>query len=209
MSVPNAPTVPTRFDGDHDRVALIVPGVGYSPARPLLHFARSVLLRHGWTVQELWWHVPDGFAELATEDRIAWVERQVAGAVDAERGVCRLLVGKSLGSLAASVAADRNLPAAWLTPLLTVDQVSRALHRSGAPTLLVGGTADKLWDRPTADATGHQVLELPAADHGLELPDDPLGSIDVLRQVTSRLDRFIAALGTGSGTSGSDVGPWS
>lgn len=52
-------TIPTRFDGAHDRVAVVVPGVGYSPARPLLHFARGVLLQHGWTVQELWWRVPD------------------------------------------------------------------------------------------------------------------------------------------------------
>ncbi|MFG2985905.1 hypothetical protein ACGFYQ_32435 [Streptomyces sp. NPDC048258] len=93
-------TVPTRFDGARDRVALVVPGVGYSPARPLLHFARGVLLQLGWTVQELWWKVPDDLSQFTVDDRVAWVERQVAQAVDAEAGACRLLVGKSLGSLA-------------------------------------------------------------------------------------------------------------
>ncbi|MEU3558566.1 alpha/beta hydrolase [Kitasatospora sp. NPDC006786] len=197
MPDPSALAAPTRFAGAPDRVALVLPGVGYTPARPLLHFARAVLLRHGWTVQELWWQLPDGFREFEPEERIAWVERQAVRAVDAEHGACRLVVGKSLGSFAASVAADRGLPAAWLTPVLTVDHVVRALHRTGAPTLLVGGAADRLWSRPTADATGHEVLELPAADHGLELPDDPVGSIDALRQVTSRLGRFVAALGAG------------
>ncbi|MGW2867692.1 alpha/beta hydrolase [Kitasatospora sp. NPDC001225] len=197
MPDPSPLAVPTRFDGAPDRVALVVPGIGYTPARPLLHFARSVLLRHGWTVQELWWQLPDEFRAFEPEDRTAWVERQVAEAVDAERGACRLLVGKSLASFACGVAADRGLAAAWLTPVLTSEPVARALARAEAPTLLVGGGADKLWDRRTAESTGHEVLEVPAADHGLELPDDPLGSIDVLRQVTSRLDRFVASLTKG------------
>ncbi|MEU7092754.1 alpha/beta hydrolase [Kitasatospora aureofaciens] len=105
MSSPAALGLPTRLDGDPDRVALVIPGAGYSPARPLLHFAGSVLQRHGWTVQELWWHVPDAFREFTTDDRIDWVERQVAEAVDAEHGACRLLVGKSLGSFAAGLGA--------------------------------------------------------------------------------------------------------
>lgn len=200
MAAPSALSFPTRFDGDPDRVALVVPGVGYSPARPLLHFASAALVRHGWTVQELWWQIPDEFVEFTVEQRIAWVERQVAEAVDAEGGACRLLVGKSLGSFAASLAADRALAAAWLTPVLAVDHVARALHRATAPTLLIGGSADKLWDRGVADSTGHQVLELPAADHGLELPDDVLGSVDLLRAAVARLDTFLGALPPGAGT---------
>ncbi|MFJ9771887.1 alpha/beta hydrolase [Kitasatospora sp. NPDC101157] len=198
MSAPAALGLPARLDGDPDRVALVIPGVGYSPARPLLHFAGAVLQRHGWTVQELWWQLPDQFAEFAMGERIAWVERQVAEAVDAEHGACRLLVGKSLGSFAAGLAADRDLAAAWLTPVLTLDHVTRALRRASAPTLLIGGGADELWNRATADSTGHQVLELPAADHGLELPHDPIGSVDTLREAVTRLDEFIASLAPGT-----------
>ncbi|MER7669713.1 alpha/beta hydrolase [Kitasatospora sp. NPDC096128] len=194
MAAPSALSLPSRLDGDPDRVALVVPGIAYTPARPLLHFACSALVRHGWTVQELWWQLPDDFVDFTAEQRAAWVERQVAEAADAERGACRLLVGKSLASFAAGLAADRAIPAAWLTPVLTSDHVARALHRTTAPTLLVGGGADRLWDRSVADATGHQVLELPAADHGLELPNDPLGSIDLLRTAIARLDTFLAAL---------------
>ncbi|MFE7530205.1 hypothetical protein ACFU7Y_31485 [Kitasatospora sp. NPDC057542] len=79
----------------------------------------------------------------------------------------------------------------------TADRVARALHRTEAPPLLVGGGADRMWGRPTADAAAHEVLELPAADDGLELPDDPLGSIDALRQVAARPDGFVAARGAG------------
>ncbi|MFJ9695453.1 alpha/beta hydrolase [Kitasatospora sp. NPDC101183] len=185
--------VPTRFDAGRGRVALLVPGVGYSPARPLLHFAREVLLRHGWTVQELWWQVPANLAELPMDERIAWVEAEVSRAIDAEDGACGLLLGKSLGSLACGLAAERGLPAAWLTPLLTVDRVVGSLRAAEAPTLLVGGTADRLWNGEAAASTGHEVLEIPDADHSLELPD-PLASVAVLHQVLTRLNTHLATL---------------
>lgn len=195
MPDPSPFTVPTRFGGAPDRVAVVVPGVGYSPARPLLHFARGVLLQHGWTVQELWWQVPDDFSRFTVDDRIAWVERQVTQAIDTEAGACRLLVGKSLGSLACGVAADRDIAAAWLTPVLTAGRVARALQRAKAPTLLIGGSADKLWDSRIAESLRHDVLEVPSADHALELADDAAGSVGVLQQAVLRLDRFIGSLG--------------
>ena len=38
-----------------------------------------------------------------------------------------------------------------------------------------------------------------AADHGLELPHDPVGSVDTLREVVARLDGFIGSLAPGDG----------
>ncbi|WP_031067988.1 hypothetical protein [Streptomyces sp. NRRL WC-3742] len=187
-------SLPTRYDAGRGRVALVVPGVGYSPARPLLHFAREVLLRHGWTVQELWWQPPGDLSGLPMDERIAWVEDEAARAIDAENGACGLLLGKSLGSLAGGLAAERDLPAVWLTPLLTAEQVAASLHAAKAPTLLIGGTADHWWNGPTATATGHQILEIPSADHSLELPGDPLTSVDILRNVITRLDTYLTAL---------------
>ncbi|WP_063739208.1 alpha/beta hydrolase [Streptomyces hokutonensis] len=193
--VPGPFAVPTRYDGAPDRVAVVVPGVGYTPAMPLLHFARAVLLQHGWTVQELWWRIPDDFSRFGVEERIAWVEAEVTRAVDAEAGACRLVVGKSLGSLGCGVVAERDIAAAWLTPVLTIDQVVRGLRRAQAPTLLVGGGADKLWDSGVAGSSGHEVLEIPGADHSLELAGDARGSVDVLGEVVSRLDQFVGSLG--------------
>lgn len=143
----------------------------------------------------MWWRIPGDFSEFSAEERVAWVEGQVAGAVEAERGACGLLVGKSLGSLGTGVAAERSLPAVWLTPLLTLEHVVRSLRRTQAPTLLVGGTADRMWDSEVADGLGHDVLEVPSADHSLEVGGDVVGSVEVLRQVVERLDRFIGSLG--------------
>ncbi|MGV9387128.1 hypothetical protein ACWDRB_65915 [Nonomuraea sp. NPDC003707] len=181
----------TRHDGDPDRVAVLLPGRGYVPARPLLHFAGAVLRRHGWSVREVWWQSP------ATQDAgelAGWVMEQARQALDGERAERLLLVGKSLGTFAAPLAAERGLPAIWLTPLLRHEAVVEALRRTGAPTVLVGGSADKLWDGEAARGLGHPYLEVPGADHGLEAFEDPVRSVEILRDVTAEMDRFVAGL---------------
>lgn len=169
-----------------ERVAVVLPGRGYTPARPLLHFTRSVLEFHGWTVRELWWRPP------VLSEYLPWVREQTELALDT-LPVGQLLVGKSLGSLAAPVAVRRGLPAVWLTPLMSNSTVVEALEKSTAPTLLVGGTADVLWDPETARRTGHQVWEVPDADHGMQTPD-PVRSAEIVRRYTSRLSEFVASL---------------
>ncbi|MFG1705131.1 alpha/beta hydrolase [Nonomuraea sp. M3C6] len=181
---------PTRFEGDPDRVAVLLPGGGYMPARPLLHYARAVLKQHGWSVQEIWWEPP---TTPGIEDRAEWVLDQARRALDAEKAQQLLLVGKSLGTFAAPLAAERGLPAIWLTPLLTMETVVEGLRRSEAPTLLVGGTADRLWDSETARTLDHPYVEIPGADHGLET-GDPVESVEMLKEVTTAMSRFVAGL---------------
>ena len=174
------------------------PGGDYSTARPLLHFARNVLLQHGWTVQEIQWQVPADLAEsdLRGSDPPVeeWVCDRVTAAIDAEGEACKLVVGKSLGTLAADIIAERNIPAVWLTPLLYNYRVLHALERSRARALLVGGAADSLWDSAAARRLPHEVLEFPDADHWMELSGDALGSLDLLRRVTESIEDFISRL---------------
>jgi pimeloyl-ACP methyl ester carboxylesterase len=198
MSDPIAIASGTRYAGDGERVAVMFPGGDYSPARPLLHFARSMLVQRGWTVQEIWWQLP---ADLADSDLRGsdppveeWVCDRVTAAVDAEGEACKLIVGKSLGSLAAEVAAERTIPAVWLTPLLYNDRVLHALERSRARTLLVGGSADTLWDSAAARRLPHEVLEFQDADHWVELSGDALGSLELLRRVIGSIEDFINRL---------------
>lgn len=186
--------LPERDDNDPHRLALLIPGAGYSPDRPLLHFARAVLRRHGWSTRQLWWPTrppadPDG--------RPDWVNAQVAAALQGERADTVLLVGKSLGTMAATTAAARGLPAIWLTPLLDQPWLVQQLRRATAPTLLVGGTADSMWLPDVARGLAHPLLELPGADHDLETDDDPVHSAELLTRITARMDLFVEALGAG------------
>jgi pimeloyl-ACP methyl ester carboxylesterase len=106
-----------------------------------------------------------------------------------------LLIAKSLGTNAAALAAERRLPAVWLTPVLTAPWVASALGRATAPFLLVGGTADALWDGGLARRLSPYVLEVEGADHGMQLPDPLIDSIAVLGRVVVEMEEFLDAIG--------------
>jgi hypothetical protein len=149
--------------------AVVLPGRKYRPGRPLLDAVGDVLLSRGWAVRLVRWQLPDG---LSDRQVTAWVADQARTAADgwADRP---LLVGKSLGTRAATYAAKERLPAIWLTPLLLDRAVVRGIRRNRARQLLVGGTADTIaWDGPAARSLDAELLELPGADHSLVVRDD-------------------------------------
>jgi hypothetical protein len=174
------------------RAAVVAPGLQYSADGPLLMYAGLAVERRGGWVRRINWTVPD-FA--SGEGERAWVVSRVSGAVDevaASAGVAvPLLIGKSLGSLAALVAADRGLPAVWLTPLLTDEPAVAALRRAVAPCLLIGGTADKVWDGGVARSITPHVLEVAGADHGMFVPGRLAESAVVLGQVITAVENFL------------------
>jgi hypothetical protein len=105
------------------------------------------------------------------------------------------VVGKSLASAAAGLVAARDLPAVWLTPLLDRTDVAEAIGSVSAPTLLVGSPADPAWGPGPPAAAALQVLTLDGLDHSLQVADDPLASLDVLRTVTESVSAFLDRLG--------------
>jgi pimeloyl-ACP methyl ester carboxylesterase len=191
--------MPDKTEGDPDRVALLIPGLHYSAERPLLHFARAVFARHGWSTQDVSWPGPPPMQD--GQDLRSWFTRSrsfvydhISQVLDRATAPRIALVGKSLGAFAAAAAADRGLPGIWLTPLLRDSEVPGDLSRSAAPFLLVGGTADPSWDPAVARSFGRPVFEAPDADHGMETADDPVNSAEVLRRVTAAMDAFVRTL---------------
>ncbi|MGZ4389250.1 MAG: alpha/beta hydrolase, partial [Gaiellaceae bacterium] len=104
-----------------------------------------------------------------------------------------LLVGKSLGTFAAAVAADRRLPAIWFTPLLNEQPVVEALERSEAPTLLVGGTHDEAYDPQLVERLPVESLTVVGADHSLEFAD-AYETLELQRRILDRVDAFVRDL---------------
>ena len=194
-----SPSQGARYEGDPDRVALLVPGVNYSPERPLLHFAGAVFMRYGWTVQEVRW--PERPPQREGQDLQAWfaglrsfVQLTIGQALKRETAPRIALVGKSLGAFAAMLAADRRLPGIWLTPVLRDSPLPADLRRATAPFLLVGSTGDPSWDPDVARSFGQPIFEAQRADHGMETDEDPINSADILRQVTIAMDAFASTL---------------
>ena len=184
--------LPTRWEpsGPSRGVAVVAPGRAYPPSAPLLEFARRGLLQHDFTVQQLWWDS----TSRGDEDAEAWVRRQVAAALVEEDADHLLVVAKSLGTRAASYAAERGLDAIWFTPLLVDPVVAEAIAANAGRQLLVGGLADDLWDpaiaRELAD-DGCDVLEVPDADHAMGTPD-AVRTAEIHLEVARAVEAFLS-----------------
>jgi hypothetical protein len=172
----------------NSREAIVLPGAAYGPSAPLLMYPSSAAQARGATIRPVHWNDPARMSTLQPDERGPWVEPQVPTPTE---GADTVLIGKSLGTFAASVAADRNLPAVWLTPVLTSDWVVSALKRSTAPFLLIGGTADELWDSTLARKLTQYVLEVEGADHGMYVPGPLAGAAAVLGQVVTAVEQFL------------------
>lgn len=178
------------FEGDPDRVGVLLPGAHYVPAAPLLWFTREALVAEGWTVVQVW----DEWNRDVDADR--WVAERFQAALDHTRGIARLVVAKSITTLAIPAAAERSLPGIWLTPLLQSPEIRQGLQRTAVPTLLVGGTGDSTWDSAFASGLqGVDVLEFEGADHALQHAGEPARSIGTLATLTERVREYAAALG--------------
>jgi len=177
------------------RIAVVVPGRMFGPHTPLLMFAAMAAERRGARVHALRW--PEAELTAASESNetlSSWVTRYVTTALD-ELDVADakpLLIGKSLATYAAQVAAQRALPAVWLTPLLADAQVVNALRGCSEPFLLIGGTADTgAWDSDVAHTLSPHVLEVDGADHGMFVPGSLAASAAALGSVASALEQFL------------------
>jgi len=175
-----------RHEGDPARCAVVLPGVRYFSQAPLLWFAREAAQARGWTVLEVDERAPAG------EEPFRWMREQAKRALDAADAELTVVVGKSLGSVAATLFSG---PAVWLTPLLNQPEIAEALGATRAPTLLVGSPADPTWREGTVpDNPALELLELPGLDHSLQVSADPLASLGALRDVTARVALFFDRL---------------
>jgi hypothetical protein len=158
-----------EYPGDPGRTAVVLPGAMLG-GMPVVAFAIAPLTARGWRVVQLW----DTWDRKT--DPVAWATARTEAAL-AYAGATRLVVAKSITSLAAGVAADRALPAVWLTPLVLEAACADGLRARSARALAIGGSADPAWDGPLARG----------ADHGLARLDD-------LRRVVDAVGAFADAL---------------
>jgi hypothetical protein len=173
------------------RSAVVAPGGGYSADGPLLMYARLAVQRRGGHAHPVTWEFSEGPDFRQQRRRVACQVESAINEVTAATGAAPVVIGKSLGSLAAPVAADRGLAAVWFTPLLTDEPTVAALRRATGPCLLVGGTADRFWDGRAARSLPAEVVEIDGADHAMFVPGRLTASAAALGQVITAVEDFL------------------
>lgn len=175
--------------------AVIAPGRLYGPQAPLLDLASEALSDRGAAVEAITWTVPDGLAEIGPEP---FVRAHVAAALHrlakSAPAATPIIIAKSLGTHAAALAAERELPAIWLTPLLHIESVAEAITRNPAPALLVGGTRDPSWVPSVAAATGKKIVTIDGGGHELRPPGPLRAYTDALGTVGTAIEEFLAEI---------------
>lgn len=179
------------FDPDGESVGrcVVLPGRRYTPDGPMLFFAAQAALAHGWSVRQVWWEVPESDDE---DDGTAWVSRQLEGALAGFTGRV-LVVAKSLGTLAAPLAAARGYDAAWLTPLLPDAGVAQALTSYPADQFVVIGSEDPLLAPDVLDALPGERLVVPG-DHVLRVPGDVTATLAAHVTFVESFDAWLGEL---------------
>jgi hypothetical protein len=179
------------YDRRSDRWAVVLPGANYLPDAPLLWFAREGAVSAGRNVLAVW----DTFD--GTSDAMRWVTDRLEAALRHVGDKAQpLLIAKSLTTLATGLAAEKSLPAVWLTPLLNSSSpfasvVVDGLRGATAASLLIGGTADRSWDGSVARSIAEaRVVEIPDADHALQVAGDLNRSLEALRTVAEAIAEF-------------------
>lgn len=176
--------------------AVVLPGMGYTAAHPLLFWASTALVEDGWRVLTVQWDtagldLPRDLESGAALVEEAWeaAREQVPGGRSPD-----LLVGKSIGTLAAANALAAGADVVALTPLVAHGQARRYPRLpAGRRVLAIGGTADTLWDANAVQDLGYTVVEVPGGDHSLQLRGHWRESLRTVERVTGAVQEFAAA----------------
>ncbi|MFI7547902.1 alpha/beta hydrolase [Actinoplanes sp. NPDC049599] len=171
---------------------ILIPGSLGTVQTTLLDLAWEALTDRRALIEEVTWTTPEGLVEAGPEP---FVRACVAAALhrlkQRDPEARPVLIAKSLGTHASGLAADHELPAIWLTPLLHLPSVVAAITRNPAPQLLIGGTADASWLPAAANSTGAQLLTIPDAGHSLRPPGNLRDFATALATIGTAIETFL------------------
>jgi hypothetical protein len=194
-----------RHDKPASRLAVILPGLGYNVDMPLLYYTARLMVEHGCDVLQI--HPDYQAGAFSSLPKTTRYERMYADAASALRSSTAqrnyqqvVLAGKSIGSISLALLLKRygglrQPTAVWITPLFGETVVREAALVFTGPSFYMAGKADSSFD-PAAlqeiqTKTGAQAWLAENADHSLELPGDPLGSIRLLAEGMQALSTFL------------------
>ncbi|WP_100372361.1 alpha/beta family hydrolase [Bacillus sp. FJAT-45037] len=183
-----------------NKLAIMLPGAGYTTKAPLLHFSTGLFYNEGYDILHVnYTYNQEELAQLKAQDFITGVERAVEAELDGRHYDSVYVVAKSLGTIAlSSMVRDKKfsstMKAVWLTPLINKDEVFDAMMNSVYKSLCVIGDQDPYYSKKRIDELkSHDTMTckvIPGANHGLQLDHDVMKSIDLLKEVMEEIKKF-------------------
>lgn len=186
-----------------ERLAIVLPGAGYTAQAPLLHYATDIYLQKGYDVLNVNYRYNDSFYDDFTMEELSDAIRFDVAAINdvaiADSPYAQFcLIGKSLGTIAmASELARpifRSAEAIWLTPLIKRPDVFEAMRELPNRALGFIGDADPNYEEERwnqLEAIPQLDLRLvPGTEHSLELAGRPLESIGILKDIMAEIQKF-------------------
>ncbi|MBT2569764.1 alpha/beta family hydrolase [Planococcus sp. ISL-110] len=185
------------------KLAIFLPGAGYTTKSPLFHFAEEIFQNKNYDVLRVNYQYTnkayDGFTMKELDEAILHDVRLVISEVLKGRDYQEFyLIGKSLGTIAMGAEMNRTefseAKAVWVTPLLNREEVLNTMVNSKNPALCYIGDKDRYYSPGAFELLKtNPYLEanlLPDINHRLDCETDALKSIDTLKQIIDGIKNF-------------------
>jgi hypothetical protein len=182
-----------------NRLVIILPGAGYTTHAPLLHFTTGLFYSKGFDVL----HINYSFnrqeqSELSEEAFTRDVQLAIDHAIKNKEYSHYYIVAKSIGTIALSYllnnAMFKNAKVVWLTPLLQRDDVFHAMLNSDNKGICIIGDKDRCFVEERFESLKNNdnllLKVVTGGNHSLELDEEPIQSIEVLKGVISDMNEF-------------------
>jgi hypothetical protein len=175
-----------------EKLAVVFPGSCYSHREPLLRYGIQALLKKEYQVLALdkiygedpsWRSLKsEQEARKIVEDDTIKIFEQIKTRFSKEPD---LLFGRSLGTFAIACLLNRDLAhpkkIVWQTPALGTHW--EVMRESKIPGFGILGTADHYYHQAIEYLPVNRIV-IDSADHAMEIADDPIQTIEVLKKVT-------------------------
>ena len=142
-------------------------------------------------------HYDDSVLEPDRERFESGVRRELRGAIAYHRPDRLTVVGKSRGTHALSLVCTEDFPLPtdtrmiWLTPVWRADESWKAASANSVDSLHIVGLADHQYHLPDRHSTvTGETVEIPNADHGLEISGDIIATLNAWRTMAEAILRF-------------------
>jgi hypothetical protein len=200
------PNTYLRLKEASDKLAIVLPGRGYTAQGPLLYYTINMLLESGFNVLTVDYNYSQNreYQDLDQEEQMKWLFDDVDAAYQTTLNeldvTLAVLVGKSLGTLAIGHLLEkypdaRESKIVWQTPLIKIPSLEKQIAEYQPKSLFVIGSADPHYDQEVLSRlikkTGGEALVISGADHSMEVSGGVKASLRVIEDVVICVERFI------------------